>query len=177
MSDFSLGGRIGIANKIQEAVDSVAGTGHNIRIKTEDAIVTVTPTWENDTIERGSLIGLTTAAVASATKTYVPLGSETEIANVEKVDGGTKYTVNVNAGFRNQAMFRSLMETGTGYSSLITDRHDVKSEEVLRKRPLRDTYQFEVVVEGLDADLDELDDSSPSDDGMLGSGGPDPLGE
>jgi hypothetical protein len=177
MSDFSLGGRIGIANKIQEAVDGVAGTGHNIRIKTEDAIVTVTPTWENDTIERGSLIGLATAAVASATKTYVPIGSETEIANVENVDGGTKYTVNVNAGFRNQAMFRSLMETGTGYSSLITDRHDVKSEEVLRKRPLRDTYQFEVVVEGLDADLDELDDSSPSDDGMLRSGGPGPLGE
>lgn len=182
MSDFSLGGRIGIANKIQEAVDQVAGTGHNIRIKTEDAVVTVTPTWENDTIERGSLIGLTTAAVASATKTYVPLGSETEIANVEKVEQGTKYTVNVNAGFRNQAMFRSVMETGTGYTSLLTDRHDIVDEEVVRKRPLRDTYQFEVVVEGLDADLDNLDQgntqgSDTSNGSVLGGGGPGPLGE
>jgi hypothetical protein len=180
MTDFSLGGRIGIANKVQEAIDGVAGTGHNIRIKTEDAIVTVTPTWENDTIERGSLIGLTTAAIASATKTYVPLGSETEIANVEKVEGGTKYTVNVNAGFRNQAMFRSIMETGTGYTSLITDRNEIVDEEVLRKRPLRDTYQFEVLVEGVTGDLDEYspdsegessnESSSSSDTGSGGLG-------
>ena len=164
MTDFSLGGRIGIVNKVQEAVDGVAGTGHNIRIKTEDAVVTVTPTWENETIERGSLIGLTTAAIASITKTYIPLGSETEIANVEKVEGGTKYTVNVNAGFRNQAMFRSIMETGTGYTSLITDRNEIVDEEVLRKRPLRDTYQFEVLVEGVTGDVDEYSPDSESGD-------------
>lgn len=177
MSDYSLGGRIGIANKIQEAVDGVADTGHDIRIKTEDAIVTVTPTWENETIEAGSLVGLATAAVVSAANTYVPLGSETEIANVEKVEGGTKYTVNVNAGFRNQAMFRSVMETGTGYTSLITDVQDIQDEEVLRKRPLRDTYQFEVLVEGVEGDLGGMDGGSGSgDSGGIIDAGPNLLG-
>jgi hypothetical protein len=79
-------------------------------------------------------------------------------------------------------MFRSLMETGTGYTSLLTDRHDIVDEEVVRKRPLRDTYQFEVVVEGLDADLDNLDQgntqsSDTSNGSVLDGGGPGPLGE
>jgi len=147
MMDYSIGQNIRLVDRVQKAVDSVSDTGHNIRVKTENAFVTVTPTWETDNIERGTLVGLTTAAIASAAGTYVPIGSETEIADVEKVDGGTLYTVNVNAAFRNQAMFRSLMESGTGYTSLITDKNRVSDDQILKKRPARDTYQFEVLVE------------------------------
>jgi len=158
MSDYSIGQNIKLVDRIQKAVDSVSDTGHNIRVKTENAFVTVTPTWETDNIERGTLVGLTTAAVASAVDTYVPIGSETEIANVEKVNNGTLYTVNVNAAFRNQAMFRSIMESGTGYTSLITDKNRISDDQILKKRPARDTYQFEVLVE----------DTADSDDFGLG---------
>lgn len=147
MSYYSIGQNIKLVDRIQKAVDSVSDTGHNIRVKTENAFVTVTPTWETDNIERGTLVGLTTAAVASAVDTYVPIGSETEITDVEKVSNGTLYTVNVNAAFRNQAMFRSIMESGTGYTSLITDKNRVSSDSILKKRPGRDTYQFEILVE------------------------------
>ena len=145
--EFSVGGRLGVLKAVRDAADSASDTGHNLRLGIEDTVVTITPTFDTEEIRGGTLIGLYTAGVATAIQTYVPLGAETEIANTEKVDGGTLYTVNVNAAFSNQAMFRSILETGTGYTSLLVDKNTIEDEQVLRKRPLRDTYQFEVLVE------------------------------
>ena len=148
---MGIGQNIQLADRVREVIDARSDFGHAVRIKTEEAFVTVTPNWETDNIQKGTATGLITSAIASATSTYVPILTDTEIVDTEPKSDGVLYTVNVDAGFRNQAMFRSIIESGNGYTSLLVDESNVESEALLRKRPLRDTYQFEVFVhEGKD---------------------------
>lgn len=145
--DYNLGQNIKLYKKVVNALDARADAGHNLRISLEDAIVTVTPTWNNDNIKPGTLAGAVTAAITLIADDYaVPTTADTEIVNSEVVENGVQYTVNVDSSFKQQARFRAMMEAGQGFVSLVTDRYEYNENSVLRKRPARDTWQFKITV-------------------------------
>lgn len=153
MTDYSVGERLKLSERIRQAVDVRSELGHNIRIRTEEAFITITPNWENENIKPGTIVGASTAAVATVLDQYVlPVSSDTEIVDTEIVDNGVKYTVNVDSAFMNQARFKAMMEAGTGATSMIVDRFEYGDSGVLKTRPFRDTYQFEITVEDTDTD-------------------------
>jgi len=157
MPEYSIGSRTKIAERIGKIINGRTELGRAIRLRTESAIVTITPTWETNNIQGGTLTGATIAGVSVLLDDYaLPIGSETEITDAEVVENGVLYTVNVDAAFKNQARFKAMIESGTGFTSLLTDKFDVQTEGALRTRPARDTWQFEVLVEdkGLGEDLD-----------------------
>lgn len=168
---FKIGQTLQLYKRIQRKLDERAEAGHNIRANIGDKIVEVTPTWQNENIQPGTLTGAIVAAIATTTDELVPVDilAETEISDVEKVDDGTIYEVNVDAPLEQQARFEAMMEAGTGVTSLVVDQFDVEDTDVLKKRPSRDTYQFTVKVKDTDADsksvgLGILDITQPSND-------------
>lgn len=157
--DYDIGQNIKLYKKIADALDSRADAGHNLRLRLEDAVVTVTPTWDNENIKPGTLLGAVTAGVSLVLDDYfVPTAADTEIVDSEIVDNGVKYTVNVDSSLKQQARFRAMMEAGQGFISLVSDRFEYGDEGVLRKRPARDTWQFEITVKDRNTDSDRLID-------------------
>ncbi len=148
MTDYSIGQRLKLSDRIRDAVDVRAEAGHKIRMKTEEALVTITPTWENDNLKPGTLMGAVAAGLTTVSDQYLlPLNSDTEIVDTEILDNGdVKYTVNVDSAFFNQGRFKAMMEAGTGATALITDRFDYGNSGTLKERPIRDTNQYEVIV-------------------------------
>lgn len=149
MPEYSIGKRLKLFERVGRVINARTEAGRKIRLKTEDAVVKITPTWESDNIGAGTIAGAMIAAVSTVLDDYaIPLGSETEIVDVDAAsNGGVKYTVNVNSAFQNQARFKAMIESGTGFTSLLTDKFNVQTEDVLKERPARDTWQYEVVVE------------------------------
>ena len=148
MPSYSIGSRTRLAERLGRIINARTEAGRALRLRTESAVVTVTPTWETDNIKGGTLTGAIIAGVTTLLDDYaLPLGSETEIVDTEPVDNGVLYTVNVNAAFKNQARFKAMMESGTGFTSLITDKFNIENEGAVKTRPARDTWQYEVLVE------------------------------
>ncbi|EGQ44228.1 MAG: hypothetical protein J07AB43_02870 [Candidatus Nanosalina sp. J07AB43] len=151
LPSYSIGSRLQIGDRLSNFINARTRLGRKLRLKTESAVVTVTPTWETDRLKGGTLAGAILAATSTLLDDYaLPLGSETEIVDSEVRDDGVLYTVNVNSSFKNQARFKSLMESGSGFTSILVDDFDVQTEEVLKTRPARDTWQFEVLVQDED---------------------------
>lgn len=96
----------------------------------------------------GIAVGTIEAAIAIILEDTVgiPFGSETEIVDSEPVNGGTLYTIDVDAPTENMARAKSFFEANVGFTSLLTDFLEVESVQVLRARPLRDTYQIKIKV-------------------------------
>lgn len=148
VTDYSIGSRLKAGERLSNFINARTRAGRTLRLKTESAVVKVTPTWETDKIQGGTLVGALIAATSTVLDDYaIPLGSETEIVDSEVTDKGVLYTVNVNSAFKNQARFKAMMESGTGFTSILVDDFDMQTEEVLKTRPARDTWQFEVLVE------------------------------
>lgn len=77
----------------------------------------------------------------------VPFGASSDVIDVSQAeDGAYVYTVNVNAPTENMAEARALIDSGTGFSSYLTDQLDVESADIISTRVLRDTYQVKVKV-------------------------------
>jgi hypothetical protein len=76
----------------------------------------------------------------------VPFGADTDVVGIEKTEEGMHYTVNVNAPLENMAKARAFIDSGTGFTGILTDVYDVRDVEVLKTRPLRDTYQVELMI-------------------------------
>ena len=157
MPDYSIGDRVQLLERMGRVINARTEAGRTIRLKTEDAIVRITPTWETENIDPGTLVGASIAALSAVLDdSPTPLGSDTEIVDTEVIDGGVRYKVNVDSAFRNQGRFKAMMESGTGFTSLITDRFDVEEEDALKERPVRDTWQYKIVVDekGLGEEMD-----------------------
>lgn len=77
----------------------------------------------------------------------VPFGANVDVVDSEPSQGGTIYTVNVNAHGENLARARAFLQSTTGFSSVFTDTLDIKNTEVLNTRIARDTYQVEILVQ------------------------------
>jgi hypothetical protein len=148
VTDYSIGSRLKAGERLSNFINARTKAGRTLRLKTESAVVKVTPTWETDKIQGGTLTGAIIAGISVLLDDYaIPLGSETEIVDSDVTKNGTIYTVNVNSSFKNQARFKAMMESGTGFTSILVDDFDMKAEEVVKTRPMRDTWQFEVLVE------------------------------
>lgn len=132
----------------RKAEDAIDDTGFNLRNKPSDALGLL-PRYKNRNIGGGIGVGIVQAGVAKILDDTVgvPFGSETEIVGIEPADGGYIYTVNIDAPTENMAQARAFLESGTGFTSILTDLLKVENTEVLKTRVLRDTYQVEVLIE------------------------------
>lgn len=144
----AIGSRVQLYNRIRNKLDSKANIGHTTRVNLGNRIVEVTPTWENENISPGTLAGAMVAAISTTIDDFAPvdIASSAEIAGSEPIDGGARYTVNVDGVLPQQARFMAMMDAGTGFTSLVTDEMEVSEGQPLRKRVGRTTWQFEVVV-------------------------------
>lgn len=106
------------------------------------------PRVEGMNIGRGTAVGVVQAAIAVILDDTVgvPFGASSEILDTENTNGGTLYTVNVNAPTANMAQARAFLESTTGFASILTDNIDVRGVDVVSIRPLRDTYEVKVKV-------------------------------
>jgi len=146
--DYTIGQNLKIYERIKQQLDNRTTAAHDVRTNIGDTIVSVTPNYENENINPGTATGVIMAGIATVLDQYaVPMSADTEVADVESVENGTKYTVNVDAGFRQQARFRGMMEAGSGYTSFFTDGFEVSDMDSIRERLVRDTWQMDVVVE------------------------------
>ena len=107
------------------------------------------PQLENRNLGGGTVTGLVEAGIAKVLEDTlgVPFGASAEVTDVEPIERGQVYTVNVDAPTENMAQARAFLESTTGFSSVLTDVIEVNEAEVLNVRPLRDTYQIKVRVE------------------------------
>lgn len=107
------------------------------------------PQFENRNFGGGLAVGGVEAGIALILKETVglPLGSDVEVVDSEPAEGGTIYTVNVDSPTENMAQAQAFLESGTGFTSYLTDLIKVESTSVLRTRTVRDTYQVEILVE------------------------------
>lgn len=145
---FKVGQYLKLYKRIQRQLDQRAEAGHNIRTNIGNKIIEVTPNWENDNIEPGTATGAIVSAIAIITDDLIPIDvlADTEISQVDTVEDGAVYEVNVDAPLKQQARFEAMMEAGTGATSLLVDEFEVEEPDVVKKRPSRDTYQFTVKV-------------------------------
>lgn len=134
---------------VKKAVDSVRDRFHRRRTSVDDVIERNTLQFENRNIGGGTAVGAASAAIAVVIEDTVgiPFGASSDIVGSRSVEGGTEYTVNVNAPFRNMAEARATIDSSTGFTSFLTDRIDIENVEIQRTRVFRDTYQIDVLVE------------------------------
>lgn len=160
----AIGSRVQLYERLRKKLDSKGGIGHTTRVNIGNRLVKITPTWQNENIDPGTLAGAMVAAISTTIDDFAPvdIASSAEIAGSEPIEGGAKYTVNVDGVLPQQARFMAMMDAGTGFTSLFTDKMDVKEVGALRKRIGRSTWQFEVIV------MDTAEDNDPL--------GPTPLG-
>lgn len=124
-------------------------TFHSARNAPGEMLQKRVPQFPNRNFGGGVTVGAVEAVIAIVLKDTVglPFGSDVEIVDSEPRDNGTLYTVNVDAPFENMARAQAFIESGTGFTSLLTDLLDVRSSEVIKTRTIRDTYQVKVLVQ------------------------------
>jgi len=133
---------------IKQVSDAVTDTAHNVREAPDNAIQQNTPDIPRRNLGGGTAIGAITAALATVVEDTVgvPFGASSDIVDSEPVNGGIKYTVNVNAPIETMAEARASIDSTTGFTSFLTDRIEVDNVEIEKTRILRDTFQVEVIV-------------------------------
>lgn len=105
----------------------------------------------NENIDTNTLVGAGATFVVFVLEDYLPVrgGASTDIVEANEMEGGDviQYVVDTNAPIEGQARLKSLLTTGTGFSSLWIDEFEIKDFKVVRERPLRDTYRYEIEVQ------------------------------
>lgn len=134
---------------VRKITDKVGDRSNKLRNRVGKNARERLPRFGNRNIGEGTVIGTIEAGVATLLKDTVgiPFGSEVEIADISKSQGGTVYTVNVNAPFEDMAKMQAFFEANTGFTSLLTNKLNVESVDVLNTRLARDTYQIDILVE------------------------------
>jgi hypothetical protein len=107
------------------------------------------PQFPNRNFGGGIAIGVVQAAISIVLERTVgiPFGADTEMVDTTITNEGTVYTVNVDSPFENMAQAKAYFEANTGFTALLTDLLEVRSVSLIKTRPLRDTYQIEILVE------------------------------
>lgn len=132
---------------LRQVGDRLDKRASNIRNRQSHRVQKATPSLKRRNIGDGMAVGVVGSLIEDFISSYIPIGSDTEVVGVRKEGEGVVYTVNTDAVFENMAKAEGFMESGTGLTSFITDKIDVEDVQILRTRPLRDTYQVEVYVE------------------------------
>lgn len=137
----------GLADRAQ---DLASGRVSKMRNRPGQVLETVNPGFiEKRRFTGGKGAGAVGEAVVVALRDVigVPFGASSDVIDISQAeDGDYIYTVNVNAPTENMAEARALIDSGTGFSSFLTDKLDVESAEVIKTRVIRDTYQIQVKV-------------------------------
>lgn len=135
-----------IWRRLENRVDARAS---RIRNRPGNFLAGRVPQFPQRNFGGGVTVGTLQAAISVVLEETlgIPFGSDTEIVNTSQRGNGVLYTVNVDAPFQNMAQAKAFFEANTGFLSLLTDELQVDSVSVLKTRPLRDTYQVEILVE------------------------------
>lgn len=133
----------------RKAEDRLANPGNRIRNMPGSLIRARVPDFRNRNFGAGKGVGIVEAAIATilSETVGVPFGADADVESVSSANRGTRYTVNVNAPTRNMAEARAFIDSGTGFTSVLTDTLRVESVELLDTRTLRDTYQIDILIE------------------------------
>lgn len=120
-----------------------------LRNRPSQAMQRAVPQVGNRNVGGGIGVGLVQAGVAVVLEETLglPFGSDVEVTDTRQSGRGTIYSINVDAPTENMARARSFLEANTGFTSILTNEFDVSNVEIISHRPLRDTYQMEVLVE------------------------------
>lgn len=129
--------------------DRIDGAAHNTRNIPGRRLRRKFPQFPNRNFGGGLGVGAIEAGISLILKRTLglPFGSDVEIVDSQAMDGGTLYTVDVDAPFENMAQAQAFFEANTGFTSLLTDLINVRGVTVMKTRPIRDTYQIEIMVE------------------------------
>lgn len=146
--DIQPGERLDIPERTRDRSENLTPAGRRIRQKIDQRLKDTAVSPANDNIDAGTIVGAVGTAIVWLFEDYLPgrVAADAEIADVETVDGGIRYTVDSNAMIESQSRFRAILDSGTGITSLWTDEIEVQSIELVKARPVRDTYRYEIVV-------------------------------
>lgn len=144
--EIQVGQFLKLSRRVSDRVNAKAEAGHEVRTYVGDRLVEVSPNFDNENFNKGTITGAFVSAIAAVVNEYVPIAADTEIVDSEPVQDGTRYTVNVDSPLESQARFRAMLESGTGWTSYLTDEFDMEDPQAIHKRPARDTWQVEVTV-------------------------------
>lgn len=130
-----------IANKLSDKASSTRNVPSE-RIRDE------MPQFQNRNLGNGRVAGAAIAGILTVVEdTFgLPFGASSDIVNTEPTQDGTIYTVNVNGPMEVVAEARAFIDSGTGFTSFITDEYNIEDVEIVNTRMIRDTYQFEIKV-------------------------------
>lgn len=133
----------------QRVSNRVSNRASQVRNRPSQRLQKRMPRLGQRNIGEGIGAGMVEAGVAVILEETLglPFGASSDVTDVEPVEGGHIYTVNVNAPVENMAQARAFIDSTTGFSSVLVDTLDVQSVEVLNTRPLRDTYQIKIRVQ------------------------------
>lgn len=139
---------LNINQRIEQKANELTPSGASTRQKIDGFIKALPNRNANDNLDSASIVGFAMVQAISAANDYIPgdLGADTEIVDVESVNNGTRYTVDVDAGLESQAELEAKMESSVGITGFWTEDITVESMEVTTERPARDTYRFVVTV-------------------------------
>lgn len=134
---------------IRKAEDRVGEAMSRARNRPSKALQQRVPRIPNRNIGQGVATGAIEAGIGIILEDTlgIPFGGNAEVTDVQPVNRGYVYTVDVNAPTENMARARAFISSTTGFTSLFTDLIDVENVEIINRRTLRDTYQVEILVE------------------------------
>lgn len=145
---FQPGSRLDIPERTKEKADELTPKGRDVRTNIDRRLKDSAVNPANENISTGTFVGAVGTLIVWTLEDYLPgqVVAQADVVGVEPVDQGLKYTVDANAMIESQSRFRAILDSGTGVTSLWTDEIDVESVELIKSRPARDTYRYEIVV-------------------------------
>lgn len=126
-----------------------------LRNKPGEALQRRMPSLGDSNIGEGTLAGAITAGAAVVIEDTigVPFGASADTYEVRREGEWVVYEVDVNAPSQNMAQARAFIDSTTGFTSFLMEEYNVEEAEVVKVRPLRDTYRVQVKVRGTDVQL------------------------
>lgn len=121
---------------------------HNLRMKPGSRLERI-PDFENRNFGSGKGLGILEAAIATIIEDTVgvPFGADADVSTSTVTENGVRYVVDVNAPTQNMAEARAFIDSGTGFTSILTDKLNVENVELLKVRTFRDTFRVTILVE------------------------------
>lgn len=126
-----------------------------LRNKPGEALQKRMPSLGQSNLGEGTLAGAITAgaAVIIEDTVGVPFGASADTYEVHREGEWVVYTVDVNAPSQNMAQARAFIDSTTGFTSFLMEEYNVDEAEVVKVRPLRDTYRVQVKIRGTNVEV------------------------
>jgi len=142
------GQRLDLKERAEEISKKYTPRGRDVRSSVDSTLDSLPVEPANPNITTSTFAGAIGTFIVWTAEDYLPIrvGADASISNVEVSGNEITYTVDTNAALESQARFRSVLDAGTGVTSLYTDDITVESVELLTPRVGRDTYRYEIVV-------------------------------